>query len=108
MFEHLPRVRKDDVKMVRKYMMPILLGLANDCTERMFAEQKRWEWVMDCVCVELEQANPSLVPAVKALADAVAIQLRGTVDSELLWRAQVMAIVSVLALLCLIDRGLEA
>lgn len=108
MFEHLPRVIKDDVKLVRKYIMPILLGLANDCTGRMFAEKKRREWVMDCVCGELEQANPVLVPAVKAVADAVAIQLRAKVDSEPLWRAQVMAIVSVLALLRLIDRALEA
>jgi len=107
MFEHLPKVTKDDVKVVRKYIMPLLLSSANECTARMFAEKKRREFVMDCVCKELQQANPVLVPAVKAVADAVAIQLRGKADSEPLWRAQVMAVVSVLALLRLIDRAVE-
>jgi len=108
MFEHLPKVKKDDVKVVRKFYMTMLLASADDCTVRMFAEKKRQEWVMDCVCDELKQANPVLVPAVKAVADAMAIQLRGTVDSEALWRAQLMAIVHVLTVLCLIDRALQA
>jgi len=108
MFEHLPMVTKDDVKAVRKYIMPLLLDSANECTERMVAEHKTPEWAIDCVSRELEQVNPTLVPAVKAVADAVAIQLRGKVESEPLWRAEMMAIVSVLALLRLIDRALEA
>lgn len=108
MFEYLPMVTKDDVKAVRKHIMPLLLDSANECTERMVGEHKTAEWAIDCVCRELEQVNPTLVPAVKAVADAVAIQLRGKVESEPLWRAEMMAIVSVLALLRLINRALEA
>lgn len=108
MFEHLPTASKDDFKTVRKYLMPLLLGSANECTETMFSEDKKPEWAIDCLCQELKQVNPTMVPAVKAVADAMAIQLQGKVDSELLWRAEMMSIVSVLALLLVIDRALEA
>ena len=108
MFEHLPEITKDDVKAVRKYYMPLLLDSANQCTEMMIAEDKKPEWVIDCICKELEQVNSALVPAVKAVADAIAIQLRGKVDAWLMLRSEVMAIVSVLALLRVVDHALEA
>jgi hypothetical protein len=101
-------VTKKDVKTVAKYYIPLLLGSANQCTERMVAGQEMPEWVMDCVCRDLEQVNPVMALAVKAVGDAVAIQLRGKVDSEPVWRAQIMVMVSVLALLCVIDRTLGA
>lgn len=107
MFEHLPTVTKDDIKAVRKYHMPLFLELANQCTERMEEGKETPDGAMDCVCRGLGLLNPLLVPAVKAVAEAVNIQLREKVEPGLLWRAGMMAIVSVLALLCAIDRALE-
>ena len=109
MFEHLPVVSfEDGFEMVKKDV-PYFERVVQECVER----TKRGKDVMApeviyCACHELSQRNPSLGAAVMAHVMALATVSMDDVGAQRAWIDSLAALAGELAILCLVDRALEA
>jgi len=64
MFEHLPNITEDSLKVLSEKEMNYFMDLLRRCTEA----NKTPDEAIDCMCYELNQLNPYLVKAVRATA----------------------------------------
>ena len=104
MFEHLPIISKDNLKMVAEKEVDYFQDLLSRCTD----ETNTPDDAIDCMCRELNELNPHLVKAVRGCVYGIAGVLEDKVEPGREWEAGVASVPGVLAVLRLIDRALEA
>jgi hypothetical protein len=104
MFEHLPKITEDNLRVVSEKEIDHFKNLLRRCTE----VARTSDEAMNCLCESLSLINPYLAKAVKATAYAVAKDLEDHVEPEIAWEAGIITIPGVLAVLRLMDRALEA
>lgn len=103
MFENLPRVTEENLKVVLEKEMDYFMDLLKRSTEKTETPDE----TINLMCSELSQVNPYLARAVSATAYCVAGELDDVEDS-IASRAAITTIPGVLATLRLIDRAIEA
>ncbi len=106
MFEHLPIITEDSVKVMVENELPFFLELLKGSMKGTDSPDEAMERIASLYGVK--DSNPFLVKAVKATAYGVAGELEGEVEPGLEWRAGMAAVPGVMAALRLIDRALEA
>lgn len=103
MFEYLPKITEENLKVVLQKEMDYFTELLRRST----SETETPDEAIQIMCSELSLLNPYLAKAVSATAYAVAGELDDTEDS-IASRAAISTIPGVLATLRLIDRALQA
>ncbi len=106
MFEHLPVVTEDSLKVMVEKELPDFIELLKGCARWSESPDGAIERIASLY--KVKDTNPLLVKAVRAAAYGVAGELVGKVEPGLEWAGGMAAIPGVLAALRLIDRELEA
>jgi len=104
MFEHIPKITDESVNVVLEKELVRFRSIITRCQQ---AEHTLDE-VIDMGCEEFAPHNPNLLRAVRGCAFGVFGGLEDDYGPEVAWRAGVLTIPGILAVLRLIDREVEA
>lgn len=110
MFEHLPLITDDNLRVMIDMELPHFVDLLLSLWERSpSGTEKPQEKPMDFLRGEFKQSNPNVHKAVNACVRGVAASLMDEgVDEDIAISTGVYAVPGLLAAFCLIDRALVA
>lgn len=105
MFEHLPLITKESLDV----MIEKELGYFKELLRHSTDDTPGLDTAVSLACSEFKDANPNLLKAVRACAYGIAETLEEDgVAPQITWKASVLAVPGVLAVLRLIDRAIES
>jgi len=105
MFEHLPTVTDESLRVMIEHELDHFQELLREFTEGAL----NLDQAVDLACSEFKESNPNLARAVRACAYGISETLvEDGISPETAWQAGVLAIPGALSILRLIDRQIES